>query len=112
MWKKKKKEPQRPERPKRLSFKAASFHVSAVLFFFIPAVAAFLAGCLLQPDLLRTGLRLEDVLALLAFLLSLLPTVLTLTSSTLLKALEEDEKAKNALLPQYRSSQLASPGAG
>jgi hypothetical protein len=101
MWKmwKKKKEPQRPERPKKLKeflslLKAATFRVSAALFFFIPAVAAFFAGCLLQPGLLpQTGLRLEDVLALLASLLTLLPTALSLTSSTLLKALEEDEKA-------------------
>jgi hypothetical protein len=110
MWWKKK-EPQRPERPKRLSFKAAAFHVSAALFFFIPAVAAFFAGWLLQPGLLlQTGLRLEDALALLASLLTLLPTVLSLTSSTLLKALEEDEKAIKRLAASASFIIVSFPG--
>jgi hypothetical protein len=109
MWEKK--EPQRPERPKRLSFKAAAFHVSATLFFFIPAVAAFLAGWLLQPGLrLQTGLRPEDALALLASLLTLLPTALSLTSSTLLKALEEDEKAIKRLAASASFIIVSFPG--
>ncbi len=100
-----KKRPRRPERPKRLEeflsrFKAATFRVSAALFFLIPGVAAFLTGLLLP----------KDALALLASLLTLLPTVLSLTSSTLLKALEEDEKAIKRLAASASFIIVSFPG--
>ncbi len=124
VWKKKipcmwwkKKELQRPERPKRLKYflsllKAATFRVSAALFFLIPGVAAFFAGYLFQPGpLLQTGqLRPESALALLTFLLSLLPPVLILTSSTLLKALEEDVKAQKRLAASVSFVAISFPG--
>jgi len=124
VWKKKipcmwwkKKELQRPERPKRLReflslFKAATFRVSAALFFLIPGVAAFFAGYLLQPGpLLQTGqLRPESALTLLASLLTLLPTALSLTSSTLLKALEEDKKAIKRLAASASFIIVSFPG--
>ena len=106
MWKMwKKKEPQRPERtetPKegflsKLIF--ASFYASGALFFSFTAILAFLIG-LFQP---------KNALALLTFLLSLLPPVLTLTSSTLLKTLE-DKKSQKRLAASISFIAISFPG--
>lgn len=70
------------------------------MFFLIPGLIAFLAG-LLQP---------KDALALLTSLLTLLPTVLSLTNSTLLKALEEDEKAQKRLAASVSFIAVSFPG--
>jgi len=100
-----KKRPQRPERPKTLKegflsrLRFASFHVSAALFFSFAALFAFLTG-LLQP---------QNTLALLTFLLSLLPPVLILTSSTLLEALE-DKSAQKRLAASVLFVAISFPG--
>ena len=94
---------ERPETLKEEGFlsklKFASFYASAALFFSFAAIFAFLIG-LFQP---------QNTFALLAFLLSLLPPVLILTSSTLLKALE-DKGAQKRLAASVSFVAISFPG--
>jgi hypothetical protein len=96
---------QRSEHPKTLKeeflskLRFASFHASAALFFSFVALFAFLIG-LLQP---------QNTLALLTLLLSLLPPVLILTSSTLLEALE-DKSAQKRLVASVSFIAISFPG--